>query len=435
MVRLDGKYTTANIYAETIEEGVYGQVYDIINSKAFEGQTVVCMPDVHVGASGPCGLVSTIGNYVCPEHVGVDIGCTVSMMVLDKKILADKYAELEHRIRKDIPFGHEIHKKAIIDEKEFYKFLTKNFNKYRNCWYEMLSDLPDRVDEKWVSTQLKRIGMDEGTFYKSLGTVGGGNHFVEIDANDDFDAVTLHFGSRNFGLKVAKYWTKIANYDATSRRTTIKAITSDLKAKFKREGLDMKLFQAALNKEILVRSAGTITGYLSGEDMKGYLCDLCFAQLYAQYNHLTVQNKIKAMLKKYGINEVKTITTIHNFIDLTDHTLRKSAVRANQGEELVVPFNMRDGIAVCVGKGNTEWLNSCSHGAGRRMSRSEAKKTISLEEYTASMKDVYTTTANASTIDEAPMAYKDTDEIVKLITETVDIKYLMKPVINIKAAE
>lgn len=435
MIRLDGKYTTADIYAETIEEGVYSQVYDIINSKAFEYQTVVCMPDVHVGASGPCGLVSTIGNYVCPEHVGVDIGCTVSMMMLDKKIPTDKYAELEHRIRRDVPFGHEIHKKAIIDEKDFYKFLTKNFNKYRNCWFEMLSDLPDHVDEKWVSAQLKRIGMDEGTFYKSLGTVGGGNHFVEIDGNDEFDAVTIHFGSRNFGLKVAKYWTRIANDTTINKRTTVKAIVDEMKAKFRREGLDMKLFQKAVNKELLVRSAGDIPAYLSGEDMKGYLRDLCFAQLYAQYNHLTVQNLIKAMLSKYSIKEVKTITTVHNFIDLTDHVLRKSAVRANQGEELVVPFNMRDGIAVCVGKGNAAWLNSCSHGASRRMSRSEAKKTISLEEYTASMKDVYTTTANVSTIDEAPMAYKDTDEIVRLIQETVDIKYLMKPVINIKAAE
>jgi RNA-splicing ligase RtcB len=213
MIELTGKYTTAKIFADTIEADVYGQVYDIINCPAFANQTVVCMPDVHVGASGPCGLVTTIGDYICPEHIGVDIGCTVSMIILDKKISEDKYPEFEHRIKNNVPFGFNLNEHVIIDERQFRQFLTQGFNKYRNFWPEMLMNLPDQVTEKWITEQLKRLNMDEGTFYKSLGTVGGGNHFIEYDESteDDLAGVTLHFGSRNFGVKVCKYWMQKTN--------------------------------------------------------------------------------------------------------------------------------------------------------------------------------------------------------------------------------
>ena len=174
MIELKGKYTSAVIYASTIEEGVFQQVYDIINCPAFDGQKVVCMPDVHVGASGPCGLVATIGDFVCPEHIGVDIGCSVSMMVLNKKVPQERYAEFEHRLKQSIPFGFNLHEHPVIDERDFRKFLTSGFNKYRQYWPEMLKNLPDQVTEDWISKQLKRLGMDEGIFYKSLGTVGGG---------------------------------------------------------------------------------------------------------------------------------------------------------------------------------------------------------------------------------------------------------------------
>ena len=435
MIELTGKYTTAKIFAETIEEGVYQQVYDIINCKAFEGQKVVCMPDVHVGASGPCGLVATIGDYVCPEHIGVDIGCSVSMMILDKKVPEKKYAEFERRIKNKIPFGFNLNGKTIIDYKDFYKFLTTGFNKYRNFWPEMLMDLPDQVTEKWVSEQLKRLGMDEGVFYKSLGTVGGGNHFIEYDEQKDGElaGVTLHFGSRNFGVKVCKYWMGKTNVALT--KDEIKEYTQEFKKDYLNTHENMKNFKNDLNNYLEIKKEGHIKGYLNGEALKGYLCDMCLAQLYAQYNHMTVQKTIKELLIKYGIKEVRTITSTHNFIDLHDHTLRKSAIRSYEGEEMLVPFNMRDGVAICEGLSNPEWLNACAHGAGRKMSRSKAKENVSMDEFKESMKDVYSTTVCKGTIDESPMAYKDTDEIKNLIQETCKIKFMMIPKINIKAAD
>lgn len=435
MIELVGKYTTAKIFAETIEEGVYQQVYDIINCKAFEGQKVVCMPDVHVGASGPCGLVATIGDYVCPEHIGVDIGCSVSMMILDKKVPEEKYAEFERRIKNKIPFGFNLNGKTIIDYKDFYKFLTTGFNKYRNFWPEMLMDLPNQVTEKWVSEQLNRLGMDEGVFYKSLGTVGGGNHFIEYDEQKDIDlaGVTLHFGSRNFGVKVCKYWMGKTNVALTKNQ--IKEYTQEFKKDYLNNHENMKNFKNDLNNYLETKKEGHINGYLNGEALKGYLCDMCFAQLYAQYNHITVQKTIKELLQKYGIKEIRTITSTHNFIDLHDHTLRKSAIRAYEGEEMLVPFNMRDGVAICEGLSNSEWLNACAHGAGRKMSRSKAKVNVSMDEFKESMKNVYSTTVCKGTIDESPMAYKDTNEIKDLIQETCKIKFMMIPKINIKAAD
>lgn len=441
MIELVGKYTNAKIFAETIEDGVYQQVYDIINCKAFEGQKVVCMPDVHVGKSGPCGLVATIGSYVCPEHIGMDIGCSVSMMILDKKIPKEKYAEFERRIKNKVPFGFNLNGKTIIDYKDFYKFLTNGFNKYRNYWPETLMNLPDRVTEKWISEQLKRLGMDEGVFYKSLGTVGGGNHFIEYDEQEDDDlaGVTLHFGSRNFGVKVCKYWMGKTNVALT--KDEVKEYTKIFKEAYIKHHTDshgkrdMTRFKEALKIYLDDMSEGHIKGYLNGEALKGYLIDMCFCQLYAQYNHMTVQKTIKDLLLKYGIKEMRTITSTHNFIDLHDHTLRKSAIRSYEGEEMLVPFNMRDGVAICEGLSNPEWLNACAHGAGRKMSRSKAKENVSMKEFEESMKNVYSTTVCRGTLDESPMAYKDTNEIKDLITETCKIKFMMIPKINIKAAD
>lgn len=401
MIELIGKYTTCKIFADTIESEVYQQVYDIINCRAFKDQKVVCMPDVHVGKSGPCGLVATLGDYVNPNHVGVDIGCRVSMIILDKCLPKEKYAEFERRLRNTIPTGFNINKKTVFEEKEFYKFLTNGFNRYRNYWPEMLIDLPNKVDEKWISSVCKRIGIDEGIFYHSIMSIGGGNHYEEYGETEDgtIAGFSVHCGSRNFGVKICNYWVNKSKGNSLSKKE------------------------------------GHIEGYLTGDNMKGYLMDMCLGELYSEWNHKCILDKVSELLRKYNIKVIKNITSTHNFIDLHDHVLRKSAIRAYEGEEMLVPFNMRDGIAICEGLSNSEWLNSCAHGAGRKMSRSKAKQNISIEEYEESMMNVYSTTVCKGTIDESPMAYKDTDEIKNLITDTCVIKYMMIPKINIKAAD
>ena len=383
----------------------------------------------------PCGLVATIGNYICPEHIGVDIGCTVSMMILDKKVPVEKYAEFERRIKNKIPFGFNINGKVIIDEKDFRKFLTKGFNRYAQKWPEMLSELPDQVTEKWISEQLKRLNVDEGVFYKSLGSVGGGNHFIEYNEQVDGDlaGLTCHFGSRNFGTKVCNYWMKKTTQPMS--KNEMKEKTEQFKKDYQKAGKSMKEYKKALDEFIEGIRRNHINGYLSGELMRGYMMDMYFCQLYAQYNHVTVQNVIKELLQKYGIKEVRTITSTHNFIDLEDHCLRKSAIRSYVGEEILVPFNMRDGVAICEGLSNSEWLNSCAHGAGRKMSRSKAKQNISMKDFEKTMEGVYSTTVCKATLDESPMAYKNTTEIKNLITETCKVKFMMIPKINIKAAD
>ena len=218
-------------------------------------------------------------------------------------------------------------------------------------------------------------------------------------------------------------------------RAEVNALTKEFKTQYQKEHKSMESFSTDLRAYLDKVSEGHIAGYLSGEKLKGYLCDMVFCQLYAQYNHKTVQDIVKKILLKYGIKVVDTIMTTHNYIDLEDHVLRKSAIRAYKGETILVPFNMRDGIAVCEGKSNSEWLNSCAHGAGRRMSRSKAKANISMDEFKTSMEGIYSTTVCQGTIDESPMAYKDTNEIANLIQETCEIKYMMKPKINIKATD
>ena len=260
------------------------------------------------------------------------------------------------------------------------------------------------------------------------------NHYIEYDEeeNGELAGINLHFGSRNFGVKVCKYWMRKATLPMSAKE--MKIATEDFKEKymFLHHGNMQGFHEALLDYQEKIKQRH-ITGYIHGEYLKGYLCDLCFAQLYAQYNHKTVQGLITSILKKYGIGVNRIITSTHNYIDLQDHTLRKSAIRSYAGEEILVPFNMRDGIAICEGKSNGDWLNSCAHGAGRRMSRSAAKRNLNLEEFKKTMEGIYSTTVCLGTIDESPMAYKDTEGIVKLIQETCTIKTILKPKINIKA--
>lgn len=432
MLQLEGKYCKdCKIMIDAIEDEALSTIFGILECKEFEGSKIRIMPDCHQGSGIVIGFTAPIKNSICPSHVGVDIGCTITTYITNKPINTAEYQLIEYRIKCAIPMGFSIHDKVVFDEKSFFKFLRTEYSKARSSWSEMIDDVD--VNEKYISSILKRIGMDEGVFYKSIGTLGGGNHFIEVGSCNGNYAFTVHCGSRNFGNKVCKYWEKVAASNQINNKV--------LKEKIK------KLREITTNKKELPRLIEELkkseaektcsNGYLSGDNMKAYLSDMVIAQAYAKYNHVVIGNIIGDILQKInGASIVETIQSIHNYVDISgDHMIRKGAIRAYEGEKMVVPFNMRDGLAICVGKSNSDWNCSCSHGAGRKLSRSKAKETLSMEEFEKEMENVYTTSVCRNTLDEAPMAYKETETIIDLIKDTCDVLYLIKPIINIKATD
>ena len=437
MLEIRGKYTTAKIFTDNIEEEALKQIYDIINSKPFENQTVRIMPDVHAGAGITIGFCGTIGDYVCPSHVGVDIGCTVSMTLIDRPIPVEKYAEFNHKILQQIGFGFDPSPTRVYSDRDLYDFLTLECNRAKSAHPELFYNLPDKVTQEWVTKFCKRINIQEKIFYSSINSVGGGNHFVEYDESTDGSVfgVTVHCGSRNLGKKVCEYWENVAKETLTKEQR--KKITAEFKEHYLETHDNMLNFKEDLNSHISDFTKGKVNGYLNGENMHGYFCDMVIAMAYARFNHLIIHKTIQKILNGYNIKPIDKIITTHNYIDFTGSVpiVRKGAIRSFSGEKMLVPFNMRDGIAICEGKSNNDWLCSCSHGAGRKMSRMKAKETLSMDEFTNTMEGIYSTTVCKDTIDEAPMAYKDTDEIKELIKDTCEIKKMVVPKINIKATK
>lgn len=408
MIELKGAFCKdVKIFTDNVEESALSAIYDMANCNIFQYKKIRIMPDCHNGSGTVVGFSSTIDiedefETINPDYIGGDIGCSVSAIFFDKPMPDEFIPEFEHKIRKEIPFGNEINQKKRIESKEIIKRFRKVMNSLASAcptFSPYIINFKNETDlEKWC----KRINIEYGTFLKSLGTVGGGNHFSEYDINEELGkyCITIHCGSRNLGLKVYKYWHKIAN----NPKKSIKQNT------------------------------------LEGDDFKGYIVDIALAQEYARINHDIIIDIITNIYKKMvkGCKIIDNIFTMHNYIDYNALTpiLRKGAIRSYKGEQMIIPFNMRDGIAVCEGKSNEDWNFTAPHGAGRIMSRAKAKEILNVEEYKKQLVDnnVYSMTANETTLDEAPDAYKPMNEIVKLIEPTVDILYFMKPKMNIKAA-
>ena len=434
MLEIKGKYTSAKIFAETYEEDVISSVYDMCNSPAFEGVQIRMCPDAHQGKNCCIGATYPIGNFLNPNHIGVDIGCLLSVHKLSQPIKQEDYELIEFRIKQAIPMGFKINVHCVVDEKKLYKFLNSEYNKARSAAPHLVNEI-DRIDEKFISKMCSRIGMDLGIWYKSLGSCGSGNHFVEIDVNNDENCyyLTLHFGSRNFGVKVCNYWAKIASnpkVDKAALRAEVERIKSECTDRHLLKDLIAKAKEDAKSKNP--------NGFLSGENMRGYISDMIIAQAYAKFNHMTVADRIFDILHKFGnITCEESIYTTHNYIDVTrEHPMvRKGAISAYEGEIVIIPMNMAYGTFICRGKGNADWNYSAPHGAGRIMSRSAAKSKISMEDFKKSMEGVYSTTVCKETLDESPQSYKDPEEIRRLIEPTVDIIKRIKPIINIKAAD
>ena len=390
---INGKTTSAEIFTDNIEESARAWVAELCDHPAMEGLPIVQMPDVHAGSSCNIGTAYPIGAYINPGHVGVDIGCTISMHKLSDTVSPDDFALLDQRIREVIPTGTSICAKNSLNEKELFRFINAQYQKARSAAPDLINEIP-RIDARFISDFCRRIKLQEGIFYKSLGTLGGGNHFIEYGESDG-GWLTIHCGCRNLGVKVANYWCCIAE--------------NPRKAEY--------------------------TGYLCGDALRGYLSDMIITQAYALYNHHIIRDRIFIILKKTSNAKcTESIFTTHNYISVTDEVpmLRKGAIDASENRKVVIPFNMRDGIAICLGKGNGQWLNTAPHGAGRIMSRTQAKKQIALSDFEEVMSGIYSTSICKENLDESPMAYKPTDEILNLIEPAVDVITVVKPRLNIK---
>lgn len=393
---IEGKTTTAEIFTDNVEDSALLWVKDLCNHPAMAGIPIVEMPDVHAGNGCNVGTAYPIGPYVNPDHVGADIGCTISMHKLSTKVRPEDFELLDHRIREVIPTGANICAKNSLNEKDLFKFLNSQYQRARSAAPDLINESP-RFDACSISDFCRRIKLQEGIFYKSIGTLGGGNHFIEYGEDEDSGEgwLTIHCGARNVGVKIANHWHTVA--------------TNPKRAEY--------------------------IGYLWGDALTGYLSDMIIAQAYALYNHQVIRDRIFAILRKLCKAKcTESIFTTHNYISLYDGRpmLRKGAIDASPGRVVAIPFNMRDGIAICIGKGNKRWLNTAPHGAGRVMSRARARKTIALDQFEKSMSGVFSTSICEGTIDESPMAYKPTDEILDLIKPTVEVISFIRPKLNIK---
>lgn len=437
------------IFAENIEQGALEDIEALAASPVNANKQLRFMPDCHKGVTVPIGTTIPIdlsdpNEAINPGTVGCDIGCTVSAMFFDAPMLPEKMALFEHKIRKEIPFGFAINDRSDYDRKEFYKLVRANMNRLVSLHPEMADFVVPFSCDKDAIAWCQKIGISEKMFFDSLPSVGGGNHFCEYDENTDLGkyAVLVHCGSRNLGQKVFRYHKTIADLQKISR-TEHEAIVAKVKAL----NTDKLLLKKEIDKALNEYAATRVPGYLKGDALKAYLIDVLITQTYASFNHTLIHRKVSAIYRKLcKAKEVDRIVSTHNYIDYdleamdngTPHMMiRKGAIRSFAGERILIPLNMRDGVLVCEGKGNPDWNFSAPHGAGRLLSRGAASRTLDVAAFQKEMADagIYTTTANRDTLDEAPEAYKNKEDIMRLIEPTATILFTLLPKMNIKAAE
>lgn len=372
MIEFKGKHNNGKILIDYVETNVISQLKTVLDTECFKDSNIVVMPDCHMSSGGVMvGFTMTLNDYIIPSIVGVDIGCGVSAYNLGK-MRTVKPEKLDKFIRKHIPIGMNVHDEPVDEPKE-------------------------------IAEAVERLGLNYEYVMRSLGSLGGGNHFVEIDRDDQNNYwLVIHTGSRNFGFEIAQRHMNIAK--------------ANMKELF---GEKYKGFE-----------------YLSKpEDKEAYLQDLSIAQHFAALNREIIAEIIIGKYFKQDIDSLKKIESVHNYIDLENKILRKGAISAKEGEELILPFNMAYGCAIGKGKSTSEHNYSAPHGAGRIMSRTDAVHKVSLDIFQKSMKGVFTTSVNKHTLDESPMVYKKPKMILENITDLIDIDFFMKPVYNLKAVK
>lgn len=402
MIEIKGKHNNAVCYTDNIEDGARNQIMTVCDMEEFSDSKIRIMPDVHAGKGCTIGTTMTVTDKIVPAMVGVDIGCGMYTTALGK---IDVDFEAVDAAAHYIPCG-------------------------RSVW--------EGREERFDLTALRcyRYLRDTKRLERSLGTLGGGNHFIEIDTDDDGNKyLVVHSGSRNLGTQVAEHYQQIAvdlnvgkeeyfrtrdeiirTYKEQGRRTEIQATIKALEKEFKAK-------EPTIPRDLC---------YLYGSFMEDYIHDVDICQRFASRNR---KRMTEILLERTGMTAIDSFETIHNYIDVDEMILRKGAVSAKEGERLLIPINMRDGSLICIGKGNADWNCSAPHGAGRLMSRSAAFERLTMAEYEAQMAGIYSTCVTPDTLDESPMAYKNMDEIIENIGPTADIVCRIKPIYNFKAAE
>ena len=368
MIELQGAYNTAKVFTDTAEQSTLNQIEHLLDQSFIAGSKIRVMPDAHAGMGCTIGTTLTITDKAVPNLVGVDIGCGMETVLLKDKRM--DFAQLDKVVRQHIPSGFSTRKTP---------------HHYR-----------DEIDLHALRCA-RHVDLNRATL--SIGTLGGGNHFIEIDRDDDGQLyLVVHSGSRNLGKQICEHYQKAAA--DTLKRTG--------------------------------KGADRMLAYVEGLLFEDYLHDMAIAQRYADLNRKAMVRELETRIK---LTIQEQFTTVHNYIDLDSMILRKGAISAQDNEQVLIPMNMRDGSLICIGKGNEDWNYSAPHGAGRIMSRTAAKGSITLTQFENSMKGIFSSTVNRSTLDEAPFAYKPMEEIIANIKDTVTVVKAIKPLYNFKAAE
>ncbi len=398
MIELKGKHNEAKIFTDVVDEASIAQVLLLLNQEFVSGSRIRLMPDIHAGSGCTIGTTMTISDKIVPNLVGVDIGCGMETVRIREKHV--ELQKLDKLIYEKIPSGFNVREKT-------------------HRYFDEIN-----LEELYCYRQI-----DPARAEKSLGSLGGGNHFIEADRDDDGNIyIVIHSGSRHLGLEVAHFYQEEGYKRLNgSAQKDIDALIAEYKAQGREREIQKGI--AAL-KNVKRTNIPRQLAYVEGELFEQYIHDMKIVQRYAELNRQAMTDEIvKGM--KFHVEE--QFTTVHNYIDTDAMILRKGAVSAEEGEKLLIPINMRDGSLICIGRGNDDWNRSAPHGAGRLMSRSAARESFTVSEFKNQMQGIYTTSVNRDTLDECPMAYKDMADIVNNIGDSVRIDRVIKPIYNFKA--
>lgn len=430
MFDIEGEQTSARVF---LEEGLLGQaaheqLRTLVDHDAFRNPVSV-MSDAHWGKGSVIGFTMELGERVVPNTIGVDIGCGLYAVNVGPE-LAVSGEELDRAVRSRVPMGSSVRSKRAYDMAEFpWQGANAVLERFEESYGRDLGF--DGYDQSYFTDLCHRVGMDDGRAIDSIGTLGGGNHFIEFARSTQTGDVwiIIHSGSRGLGYEIATHWQEQATECMDTRGVDVEAELQRIREAYEGEEIGRRI--EAFHDQLADHDRNETLDYLDGEEANGYFVDMIFAQQYAAENRREMARQIRSILDASLEDEIESV---HNYIDFRDLVIRKGATRAYEDERFLVPFNMRDGTLICEGKSNPDWNWSGPHGAGRVMSRREAAQEVNLDTFRETMAGVFSTSVNSDTLDEAPQAYKDARLIERSIEPTARITDRLDVLHNIKAS-